>query len=121
MMKVSKQYFERFKKECLRLQHELGLTQYRLDFYQKKLKDRDGTTYYAQANIFENDKIAEIFLTMEIKNPEIDEGPESHARHEMTHLLIHRLQWLAKSRFIERSDVDEEVEAIVIRLDKVLK
>ena len=121
-MKTSKAYFNRFKKEFLRWQRLLGLTQYRIDFFHESLRQADGTTYYAQAEIFESDKFVKVTLTTQIKDSSIDTGPESHARHEAIHLLIHRLTWLAESRFnLTSGDIDEEAEAIVVRLEKVLK
>ena len=120
-MKVSKAYFKRFKDEFVRLQRLLGLTQYRIDFFHESLRSDDGSTAYAKAQIYEQDKFAKIFLTTEIIDSSIDEGPESHARHEVFHLLIHRLSWLAESRFaVNQSDIDEEAESIVVRLEKVI-
>ena len=121
-MKTSKAYFNRFKKEFLRWQQLLGLTQYRIDFFHEPLQQTDGTTYYARAEIFERDKFIKVTLTTQIVFPSIDMGPESHALHEAIHLLINRLTWLAQSRFnVTSGDIDEEAEAIVVRLEKVLK
>ena len=119
-MKTSKAYFNRFKKEFVRWQRLLGLTQYRVDFYHEQFRDGDGS-YYAKIEVFEQDKVASVSLSTEIKRPELDIGPESHARHEVLHLLLHRLMWLGEGRFIDRSDISEETEAVVVRLEKVLK
>ena len=116
-MKISKAYFERFKKEFLRWQQLLGLTQYNVAFSQEKLDDS-----YAQIKIQEMDKVADVILTTELGNrsSEADRGPESHAKHEALHLLTHRMHWLGRTRYIESQDLDEEWEAIVVRLEKVL-
>ena len=115
-MKTSKAYFERFKAEFLRLRDLFGLTQYRVTFYHVKMKDS-----YAALYTEEKSKIANVSLTTVIVNPKVDEGPEVHARHEAIHLLLSRLAWLGNCRFLTEDELDEEVEAIVTRLEKVLK
>ena len=117
-MKTSKAYFKRFKAEFLRWQKELGLTQYRIDFFHEKLDCK-----YAGATIWEQDKAARVSLNTEISkdSAKIDEGPEAHAKHEVLHFLISRLSWLGGCRYITDDDLAEECEAIVVRLEKVLK
>ena len=115
-MKVSKAYFERFKAEFLRWRDLLGLKQYRVTFYQEKTEDA-----YASLFTHEKSKIANVTLTSVIVNPKVDEGPEAHAKHEAIHLLISRLAWLGECRFVQEDELDEEAEAVVTRLEKVLK
>lgn len=117
-MKISRAYFNRFKKEFLRWQEKLGLTQYSVAFYHEKLEGK-----YAQIKIDEMAKIADVFLTTEFgkRSSQADQGPEANARHEALHLLTHRIHWLGGARYIENNDLDEEWEAIVVRLDKVLR
>ena len=117
-MKISKAYFERFKKEFLYWQKELGLTQYRTDLFQEKLD-----YLYAGITIYEKEKAARVSLNTEIRKDsfKIDSGPEAHALHEALHLLIYRLSWLGGARYITDDDLDEECEAIVVRLEKVIK
>lgn len=117
-MRTSKAYFNRFKKEFLRFQQLLGLTQYRIDFFHEKLEYN-----YAQVTVYQLQKAARVSLNTEISENSGtgDEGPESHARHEVIHLLLDRLWWLGVSRYIADDDLQEEVEAIVVRLEKILK
>jgi len=117
-MKISKAYFNRFKKAFLYWQNKLGLTQYRIDFFRRKLEE-----HYAQMIVYEKEKMAQVILTTEISktSSEVDEGPEAHAKHEAIHLLIHRLSWLGGCRYITDDDLGDECEAIVVRLEKVLK
>lgn len=117
-MKTSKAYFKRFKKEFLRWRDALGLTQYRIDFFHEKLD-----CLYAGITVWEKDKTARVSLNTEFSKEsfKIDEGPEAHARHEAIHLLIHRLSWLGGCRYITDDDLWEECEAVVVRLEKVLK
>ena len=116
-MKTSKKYFEKFKAEFLKWQKELGLMQYRIDFFHEKLDHS-----YAEIRVQELEKAVRISLNTEISKDSagVAGGPEEHARHEAMHLLLHRLRWLGGCRYIESTDLDEEWEAIVVRLEKVL-
>ena len=115
--KISKAYFKRFCASFEEWQRKLGLTQYEVRFHHKCEKG-----YFAQITIQESQKAADVYLMTENegKSIEIDEGPESHAKHEAIHLLLHRLVWLGQARYVERDDLDEEWEALVRRLEKVL-
>lgn len=117
-MKTSQAYFNKFKKEFLYWQEKLGLTQYSVSFFHEKLERE-----YAKINIDEMAKVADVFLTTEFgkRSAQADEGPETNAKHEALHLLTHRIHWLGRTRYIESNDLDEEWEAIVVRLEKVLK
>ena len=117
-MKVSKDNFERFKKEFIKWQKLLGLTQYRIDFFHEKLKNS-----YAEIYGDEMKKAFRVSLTTELDkdSSKVDGGPEKHARHEVLHLLIHRMKWLGQTRYIENLDLDEEGEAIVVRLENAIK
>ena len=117
-MKISKADFNRFKREFVRLQQLLGLTQYRVSFFHEKLKDN-----YAELHVQQIDKVVGVYLNNHTNehSDSVDEGPESHAKHEVIHLLIDRLAWLGQARYIEAHEIEEEAEAIVVRLEKVLK
>ncbi|HUS74301.1 MAG TPA: hypothetical protein VMY06_14670 [Sedimentisphaerales bacterium] len=117
-MKTSKAYFEKFKAEFLKWQKELGLTQYRIDFFHENLEDS-----FAQVTVNELGKVACVKLCTKLSKDDVkcDRGPESNARHEVLHLLTNRLRWLGSCRYIETADLDEEWEAVVVRLEKVLK
>ena len=116
-MKTSKAYFNRFKKAFLYWQKEFGLTQYSVSFFHEKLDDE-----YAKIVIREMGKVADVYLGTELTGNSLkaDDGPEEHAKHEAIHLLTHRLHWLGAARYIETTDLDEEWEAVVVRLEKVL-
>jgi len=116
-MKITKAYFERFKTAFLYWQKEFGLTQYNISFFQERLDEE-----YAKIIINEMAKVADVYLCTELKGRslKVDEGPEAHAKHEAIHMLLNRLVWLGKCRYIESLDLDEEWEAVVVRLEKVL-
>lgn len=114
-MKVSRAYFKEFKKEFIAWQMKLGLTQYEIAFHSGTTKEN-----VAQIAINEMGKLADVYLAKSMSRSNLEQGPESHARHEAIHLLLHRIKWLGASRYIEDDDLQEEWEALVRRLEKVL-
>ena len=116
--KVTKAYFNRFKKAFLYWQERLGLAQYSVAFFHESL-DKE----YAKISVEENSKTANVYLCTELtgRDIEADEGPEVYAKHEALHLLTSRLRWLGEARYIQPSDIPEEWEALVVRLEKVLE
>jgi hypothetical protein len=117
-MKTSKAYFKRFKKAFLYWQEKLGLTQYCVRFFHEKLGDN-----YAELKVGEQEKAACVYLTTELSGRDVtsDEGPEDHAKHEAIHLLLHRIGWLGEQRWTASDEIHDEAEAVVVRLEKVLK
>ena len=117
-MKISKAYFNRFKKAFLGWQRKLGLTQYDVMFFHEPLEKKK----IAKIVVNELGKVADVFLTTELngRDVEVDDGPEARAKHEVLHLLLYRLVWLGGARYIENDDLKEEWEALVRKLEKVL-
>lgn len=117
-MKVSKAYFNRFKKSFLFWQKEFGLTNYKVHFELKYLPES-----YANIDIDEDNQNALVTLTDEIEpgiNTNADVGPELHGKHESIHLLTFKLCYLAQKRWINQEQVTTEWEALTRRLEKVL-
>ena len=114
-METSKAYYESFKAEFLKWQKELGLMQYRIDFFHEKLEDD-----FAIVTVNELAKTAYVILATEIDD-DTDGGAEDHGKHEAIHLLTNRLRYLGGCRYVNGSDLDEEWEAVTRRLEKVFK
>jgi len=116
-MKVSKTYFNRFKAAFLLWQEKLGLQCYRVKFKQEDIGSNLAQIRYAMGS-----KLAVVFLNTEFDDEMVsnDDGPEENAKHEVLHLLLARFHWLADSRCISDGDLDEENEAIVVVLEKLL-
>ena len=112
-MKVTKKQFKEFKAECDRMITLLGLTQYMVDYEFKKLEHA-----YAEVIVNEIGKRATVYITTDMSafhDRHFD--LLSTARHEIFHLLTHRLLWLGASRYIENTDLEEEWEAVTRRLE----
>lgn len=119
-MKISKSYIKRFKTAFLFWQNKFGLTQYNTAFFQCKFnKDAEG---YAQIQVDELSKTVSVTLPFELSplDASVDDGPEINAMHGAGHLLTARLCWIGRERYVGSTDIQEEDEAIVNRLVKVL-
>ena len=115
-MRVTQKYFEDFKKEFTKWQQKFGLTQYEVHFHRNTEKN-----FAAQIEVNEMAKMAEVGLAKSMSRDDITDGPECQAKHEAIHLLLHRMKWLGQTRYIESQDLQEEWEASVRRLEKVLE
>ncbi len=116
-MRITKKDFERFKKEFLRWVEKLGLKDYRFTFYHKMLNND-----YAKIDINESGKNVCVFLTNQINKFDIEgwESPELHAKHEAIHVLLFKLEHLGRQRYVSPGEFDDESEALVRVLEKVL-
>ena len=112
-MKTTVADFKLFKTSFLDWQVRLGLTQYEAYFEHVQL---DGK--YAEIDINQIGKVVTARLSKEIGD--VLSYPASDAKHEAVHLLLSRLSWLGQARYIENQDLEEEEEAIVMRLMHVL-
>ena len=116
-MKIPPKDFEIFKKECLRLQKEWGLSGWHIYFAFKPLGDR-----LAQTKAMLLGRKAEMTLSSEIPDDVYGvDNPLLSAKHEMLHLLLWRLSANAYSRFINKEELEEAEEETVIRLTQIIK
>ena len=114
-MKTTKKDFDTFKKEFVRWQHLFGLSQYRVVFHHAVLEGR-----HAEITVNECGKIAVVSLSRDTCDDAVFVPAKTNARHEAIHLLLSRLSWLAGCRYLAESDLDEEEEGIVRRVESVL-
>lgn len=125
LKKTTKADFSQFKTEALRLQEELGLMHYSLYFELKDLKcDREGDRIIAACDVSEIGKCAALALTDRYHtsfDSDNDLNPVGLAQHEVFHLLTHKLIWLGKSRYLGSTDLEEETEATIVRLENFMK
>jgi len=119
MKKTTGAQFRLFKKACLLWQKRLGLSQYRL-YFERGISE-DSNDYYVYANIDVNEmgKVATVRLCSAYPKDD-DFDVERTAKHEMCHLMTSRLRWLGNNRYICSSDLIEEDESIVRRLEGLL-
>ena len=116
MIETTPKQFKVFKKSARKWAKRLGLTQYRLDFERRPLGDAYATCM-ADGSLC----VATMAMTSAICDDEVKLfDPKGCGKHEALHLLISRMHMLGQMRFIRNDELDEENEAIVRRLEKVL-
>jgi hypothetical protein len=117
-MKTGKIDFDKFTKAFLSWIDRFGLKGYQIIFHHKKLDHS-----YAEIKVDHEGKLAEVYFCTEWDDEESDayKGPNGSAKHEAIHLLLSRLEYIARSRFIMVDDIREETESLVRILEKVLK
>lgn len=117
MRKTSKAEFNRFKKAFVEWQEKLNLRQYQIYFLHKPLEGS-----YAETKVAESGKTACVSYSSEMDklDYELSAGPESDAKHEAIHLLLHRIGWLGEQRWTASDEIHDEAEKLVVILVKVL-
>ncbi len=116
-MKTSKAKFNRFKKAFNWWAEKLSLKGYHVYFFHDKL---DGS--YASLKVDECSKGVNATYALEMSkvDRDHDDGPESHAKHEAIHLLLHRIGYLGQQRWTASDEIHDEAEKLVTILEKVL-
>ena len=121
--KTTKAQYRQFQADCKRFQMELGLTRYTLYFEMKDIGlDSEGDRILGTIDASQMGKCATIRLS-DRYDPKFsdDLNPERIARHEIFHLLLSRLAWLARARYLCNSDIEEEEESLVCTLENFIK
>lgn len=115
-MKVTKQHFEIFKKECERCIDRLGLSEYQFRITNEKLDGNRAEVDYNQVML----GIIYIRLNTTINDNIPNEDFKRMARHEMAHALTSELLYLTEERYISSEQVSLAAEKIANRLSTIL-
>jgi len=108
--------FDTFKKHFKKYQQLFGLTGYKVYFKYEPIDD----DCFADITIIERVATVRLNKSLPLKhNPFRD--VEQSAKHEAIHLLIHRLEYLARCRYLFRDDIDEATEELVVKLEDLIK
>ena len=118
MKKTTKADFELFKSECEKWINYLKLDNWKV-YYSLNCSDSayaeivgDGGNYVATISFCKewDDSI----------NPKTKDTITDTARHEILHLLIERLWWLGKCRYVTPDELLSETESIVRKLENII-
>ena len=112
MAKTTKQDLREFQKEFMKYVELFGLKGYSVLF---GLEEIDGGHAEIRVNI--RDRVATVVLST-AKHEKHFQTMRDCAKHEALHLLIARLEDLAKRRYVTPGDISEECEGIVEILEK---
>jgi len=115
--KVTKTEFNAFKKRARECIAALGLTEWRVSFKHEKLGEDDFALCRTNAAGY----VCSLVLTTEIDR-EVDHefDPVKHAEHEVLHIAVRPLAYVAECRFVRPDDVNNNEEALVRRLQAAL-
>lgn len=114
--RISGKAFALFKAECRRWQEKLGLTDWRIDFVFEPLpKD------FADIECNLDGRVALCRLSSEVPACDLPFFDAARlAKHEVLHLATFRLYWLGAARHVLSSELEEEWESLVRRLEAIL-
>jgi len=116
MVEISRKEFQRFREEFRRWQTKLSLTDWRVDFHFDPLPED-----YAQINCCLEGRVAACDLSSQMGERDYQHFDVARiARHEALHLATFRLYWLSGQRHVTASELEEEWESLVRRLEAVL-
>ena len=116
MRKVPKSYFNRFRREILRLLGEIGISDWRVYF--EFQPPANGTEMaWIRTNVSDH-RVTFGYTTLAQDLADLD--PELSAAHEVGHLLTANLHYIARCRFIRPDDTDDEWERLAVLLEKIL-
>ena len=115
-MKTTKAQFEQFKESFLKYQSIFGLQSYGIFFEHKKCEEEFATIEVrpdiARALVQFNTEIEPYDM------PEFD--PVESGKHEVIHLLLAKIRYLADKRYLSAREIDEEDERLAVLLTKVI-
>jgi hypothetical protein len=112
---TTKRHFDLFKKTAEEAIDLLGLKEYEVEFAHELCKN-------ACADIdMHADNLAVIRLSTDFYDGEVtDERVCLAAKHEVLHLLLNRLNTIARVRFCSPDELDRAEHDIVYRLEKII-
>lgn len=112
--KTTKHHFKIFKHQVQDMVELLGLKEYELDLRHEALNAR------ADISVTEG-VLATIRLSTDWHRCKVtDHGVAESAKHEVLHLLLHRLMLVSGERYASEEEIDRVEHDIVYRLEKVL-
>ena len=115
-MKKSSKDFPVFQKEFTYWQQKLGCTGYKVYFKHKPLDE-----CFAQVSFGDENMVMTACLNSKL--PEKDrphKDVKQSAKHEAIHVMLHRLEQLAVSRYVRNGEIYEATEELVFKLERLL-
>lgn len=116
-MKTTKKQFDLFKSECLRLMDEFHLNDWDVFFEWGELDDADARSYIK--GYCGNITIA-LNKDVNFMGKKPTEYIKELAKHEVIHCLLGRYSGLARDRYINAGELDNEEEHLVRKLCKII-
>lgn len=109
MKTTTAHHFEIFKKECDKWIKAFGLIGWDIRYIHADLEGDSNAAAYFDPNQDITSRCATLGLAVnDFKRKLTPEYIKLCAFHEVCELLLHRIQYLAKSRYCQEEDIDEE-------------
>ena len=108
--------FSMFQKHFRRYQKRFGLTGYKVYFKHEPIEES-----FADITVQRSDMVATVRLNSQLPDkakPFRDIGRD--AKHEAIHLLLYRLEYLARCRYVSESEIYEATEELVFKLEELI-
>jgi len=109
------QAFSEFKDECLRQIERLGLKDWDIEIRYERMGEENEEDA-AITRFTDNGRVAIITMNADW----MPKDPRRLAKHEICHMLLGKISIIAASRFITEKELDDEIESLCTRLEKVL-
>ena len=119
-MKVTKQQYKMFVKECRYWIDKLELNNWNYAFEFKKLEDATAQTRLELTGLTVTIALCTDLETFDYEISSNDYIKQC-AKHEVIHVLVGRLAENARARFLTNNDWYESVEELVTKLTKIIK
>lgn len=119
--KTTKEEFAEFKAECERLIPLFDLCSWTIDILHEPLGP--GNCGLAECN--STGRVARVTLTNVIEDDRIDRiyklggGAKATARHEMTHILLGRIEYISNCRFCQEEEISDALEHLCRVFEKL--
>lgn len=117
-MKTTPKHFALFKKECQYWIDKFGLKEWDIAFQQMNLESNDPDSVTgAQCVADLKNRVSAIVLQADWDIKVTNRMVKQMAFHEVCHLLLWRLVWLAQQRSISEGEATAEAHTIIRRLE----
>jgi len=108
--------FDSFKVYFREYQRLFGLTGYKVYFKHEALEDS-----FAEIAVQQADRVATVAFNSELPDKDaLFKDIRRSAKHEALHLMLNKLESLAKSRYLLPGDIYEASEEIVCKLEELI-
>jgi len=120
---TTSEHFKRFRSECERLVSSIRLDDWEVNYSWSDLEIDHGEEGILALTAWDLEQRS---VTFKLNKEFYHEKPavwllKAVAKHEVLHLLLARLQSLAKSRYIQEREITEEIHSLVAKLGRIVK
>jgi hypothetical protein len=118
-VKTTKKQFKAFKKECQKWIKEFGMLGWRFYFDHFKVNDTTSIAWCCFPDKPE-DRVFTLTLNTEIPDYLTDKDILRSAFHEVMEAFIYKIGFLAKARYVQPEEINEEIHTIIRTLESVV-